>query len=215
MPRGWQIVDVATPLRGLGATLTPTDKEKTFRIGEAAELLGLETYVLRFWETEFPHLAPLRTPKGQRLYAERHIEQLRRVKHLLHEQGFTIEGARRVLESEAGEVADGLPEPAPCQGFLFSPLLGSPAAQSAQEERETTRERAADDPVRGQSGGTDTPGETCQLGQTGQTGQTGATGRELDRPRLREALRQLHEELVEVRELLRSHRAKSPTGDDA
>lgn len=70
----------------------------TYRIGEAAELLQLKTHVLRFWETEFPQLAPLRTEKGQRLYTEEHVALLRRIKQLLHEQGMTIEGARRVLE---------------------------------------------------------------------------------------------------------------------
>ena len=70
----------------------------TYRIGEAAELLQLKTHVLRFWETEFPQLAPLRTEKGQRLYTEAHVALLRRIKQLLQEQGMTIEGARRVLE---------------------------------------------------------------------------------------------------------------------
>lgn len=59
-------------------------EEKTYRIGEAAELLNLKTYVLRFWETEFPQLDPLRTEKGQRLYSERDIAVLRRIRHLLH-----------------------------------------------------------------------------------------------------------------------------------
>ena len=68
---------------------------RTYRIGEAARLLKLEGYVLRFWETEFEQLRPLRTPKGQRLYS------------LLHEQGMTIEGARRVLERECAESGDG------------------------------------------------------------------------------------------------------------
>lgn len=72
----------------------------TYRIGEAAELLQLKTHVLRFWETEFPQLAPLRTEKGQRLYTEEHVALLRRIKQLLHEQGMTIEGARRLLESD-------------------------------------------------------------------------------------------------------------------
>ena len=72
--------------------------EKTYRIGEAAELLNLKTHVLRFWETEFPQLDPLRTDKGQRLYTETHLALLRRIQQLLHEQGMTIEGARRVLE---------------------------------------------------------------------------------------------------------------------
>ncbi len=71
--------------------------EKTYRIGEVSDLLDLKSYVLRFWETEFSQLAPLRTDKGQRLYTEEHVTLLKRIKHLLHEQGMTIEGARRVL----------------------------------------------------------------------------------------------------------------------
>ena len=68
-----------------------------WRIGDVAELLNLKTHVLRFWETEFPQLAPLRTESGQRLYTEEHVAMLRRIKNLLHEQGMTIEGAKRVL----------------------------------------------------------------------------------------------------------------------
>ena len=75
--------------------------EKTYRIGEAAELLNLKTHVLRFWETEFPQIAPLRTEKGQRLYTETHLSLLRRIQQLLHEQGMTIEGARRIIEGSA------------------------------------------------------------------------------------------------------------------
>lgn len=81
----------------------------TYRIGEAAELLQLKTHVLRFWETEFPQLAPLRTEKGQRLYTEEHVALLRRIKQLLHEQGMTIEGARRVLEGGPA-VDDAVPD---------------------------------------------------------------------------------------------------------
>ena len=73
---------------------------KTYRIGEAADLLQLKSYVLRFWETEFTQLAPLRTDKGQRLYTEEHLTLLRRIRHLLHEQGMTIDGARRLLAAE-------------------------------------------------------------------------------------------------------------------
>jgi DNA-binding transcriptional MerR regulator len=74
--------------------------EKTYRIGEAAALLNLKTYVLRFWEVEFPQIAPLRTEKGQRLYREEDVAMLRRIRFLLHERGLTIEGARRVLAEE-------------------------------------------------------------------------------------------------------------------
>lgn len=76
---------------------------KTYRIGEAAELLNLKSYVLRFWETEFNQLEPLRTNKGQRLYTEEHVRILMRIKYLLHERGLTIEGAKRMLaEQKAG-----------------------------------------------------------------------------------------------------------------
>ena len=71
--------------------------EKQYKIGEAAELLSLKTYVLRFWEMEFPQIAPGRTPSGQRIYTERDLALLKRIKHLLHERGLTIDGARRQL----------------------------------------------------------------------------------------------------------------------
>jgi DNA-binding transcriptional MerR regulator len=73
---------------------------KTYRIGHAAELLDLKPYVLRYWETEFPQLAPIRTSKGQRLYTEEHIHLLRRIQALLHDEGMTIEGARKKLDAD-------------------------------------------------------------------------------------------------------------------
>ncbi len=81
---------------------------KTYRIGEAARILNLKTYVLRFWETEFPQIKPIRSEKGQRLYTEAHMDQLRKIQHLLHERGLTIDGARRELASEtpAGALLD-------------------------------------------------------------------------------------------------------------
>ncbi|MDR2572896.1 MAG: MerR family transcriptional regulator [Desulfovibrio sp.] len=98
--------------------------EKMYRIGEAAELLNLKTHVLRFWETEFPQLTPSRTGKGQRFYTETDMMLLRRIQQLLHEQGMTIEGARRVLEGSAvldedlpGRVAP-VPDPAFMQMLL-------------------------------------------------------------------------------------------------
>ncbi len=79
--------------------------QKTYRIGEAAEMLGLKTYVLRFWETEFPQISPLRTGKGQRLYTDEHMETLRLIQRLLHEEGMTIEGARRILSGQGRQEA--------------------------------------------------------------------------------------------------------------
>jgi len=75
-------------------------RDKSYRIGEVAEMLSLKSYVLRFWESEFPQIVPARTEKGQRLYTEEHVALLRRIQTLLHVQGMTIEGARRILEHE-------------------------------------------------------------------------------------------------------------------
>ncbi len=71
---------------------------RTYKIGEAARLLELEPYVLRFWEEEFPQLRPLRTARGQRLYTEEHLQLIRRIKHLLYKEGMTIDGAKQRLD---------------------------------------------------------------------------------------------------------------------
>src|ERR1700751_2014527 len=70
-----------------------------FKIGEVAGLLGVEPYVLRYWETEFTQLAPKKSGTGHRLYRRKDVELLLRIKHLLYEQRFTIEGARQSLVS--------------------------------------------------------------------------------------------------------------------
>ncbi|MGH9468375.1 MAG: MerR family transcriptional regulator [Terriglobales bacterium] len=71
-----------------------------FKIGEVARLAGVEPYVLRFWEGEFPALRPGKSPTGQRLYRRREVELALQIKSLLHEQGFTIAGARKKLKTE-------------------------------------------------------------------------------------------------------------------
>ena len=72
-----------------------------FKIGEVSELLGVEPYVLRYWESEFPVLSPKKSGTGHRLYRRKDVELLLRIKHLLYEKRFTIEGARQSLHSEA------------------------------------------------------------------------------------------------------------------
>ena len=81
------------------------DDGATYKIGQAADMVGVKTYVLRFWEGEFEELEPIRTPSGQRLYADEHIALLRRIRKLLHEDGLTIEGARKQLAMNAAEEA--------------------------------------------------------------------------------------------------------------
>src|ERR671926_43928 len=71
-----------------------------FRIGEVARLCHLPAYVLRFWETEFPQLKPVKSSTGQRMYRRKDVESVLRIKKLLYDQGFTISGARQQLRVE-------------------------------------------------------------------------------------------------------------------
>lgn len=69
-----------------------------FRIGEVAKLIGVEPYVLRYWESEFPDIKPSKSKSGQRLYKRRDVEMLLKIKELLYEERYTINGARKRLK---------------------------------------------------------------------------------------------------------------------
>ena len=71
-----------------------------FRIGEVSDLAQTKSYVLRFWETEFPMLKPVKSPTGHRLYRREDVETVFEIKRLLYDQGFTIDGARKELAKE-------------------------------------------------------------------------------------------------------------------
>ena len=79
-----------------------------FKIGEVARIVGVKPYVLRYWETEFRVVRPGKTPSKHRLYRRKDVQTLLRIKDLLHDQRFTIEGARKQLklESEAHDAED-------------------------------------------------------------------------------------------------------------
>ena len=83
-----------------------------FKIGEVSSLLGVEPYVLRYWETEFAVLSPKKSGTGHRLYRRKDVELLLRIRHLLYEERFTIEGARARLR-ELGDDEKAPPLPAP------------------------------------------------------------------------------------------------------
>ena len=72
-----------------------------FRIGEVSDLVGVRPYVLRYWESEFPDIKPSKSKSGQRLYKRRDVEQLMRIRQLLYEERFTIDGARKRLKELA------------------------------------------------------------------------------------------------------------------
>ena len=72
---------------------------KRYKIGQAAKEIGVKTYVLRFWEGEFDEIDPIRTESGQRLYTEDHLEIIREIKRLLYDEGLTIDGAKKKMQS--------------------------------------------------------------------------------------------------------------------
>src|SRR5450432_1951476 len=76
-------------------------EETLFRIGEVSRLTATKTFVLRYWETEFPTLQPVKSPSGHRLYRREDIETVFEIKRLLYDEGFTIVGARKHLADQA------------------------------------------------------------------------------------------------------------------
>ncbi len=97
---------------GRGTDVLVPDK-LYFRIGEVSRLCRLPAYVLRFWETEFTQLKPLKSGTGQRMYRPKDVEAVLRVKKLLYEEGFTIAGARQQLRSELKTEKNQAPLPFP------------------------------------------------------------------------------------------------------
>src|ERR1700730_2080286 len=107
-------------------TITPEEipDKLYFRIGEVARLAGIKPYVLRFWETEFPSLGPKKSGTGHRLYRRKEVEMVLEIKRLLYEKRFTIEGARKFLETrgkpEAARTAKAVKPAKKAQAELFS-----------------------------------------------------------------------------------------------
>ncbi len=98
--------------RGAPTGALPVPDKLFFRIGEVAALCRVPAYVLRFWQGEFSQLRPNKSGTGQRLYRKRDVEMALRIKRLLYEDGYTIAGAKSVLEAEALPPSLRLPAPA-------------------------------------------------------------------------------------------------------
>jgi DNA-binding transcriptional MerR regulator len=107
--------------------------KKGFKIGEVCKLLDIQPYVLRYWETEFVALHPAKSTSGQRVYAEAEVAVIRRIKELLYDEGYTIAGAKKKLESQeaheaGGAVSSKAAEPKPT---LFDP---DPSPKESDDE---------------------------------------------------------------------------------
>ena len=109
-----------------------------FKIGEVCEITDTQPYVLRYWESEFPALAPAKNSSGQRIYRRRDIETVLRIKQLLYEEGFTIAGAKKRLETEMAGRADS------------GPAVRRRTRSRTRRRRATTRRRQALQEVREQ-----------------------------------------------------------------
>ena len=100
-----------------------------FRIGEVSKLTHTKSYVLRFWETEFPMLKPNKTKSGHRLYRRKDVELIFQIRRLLYEKGFTIEGARRYLASDGKNPA--------AQTHLFQSPLDMAEIKAIRQDLQT------------------------------------------------------------------------------
>ncbi len=92
-----------------------------YRIGEVAELVGVQTHVLRYWESEFGSIRPQKSASGQRVYSHKDLERLQRVKRLLHDEGYTIAGARKKVRAAASPQATS-PSKVPTQEVAARPV---------------------------------------------------------------------------------------------
>ncbi len=93
----------AAPARSAATPMLAGMPDRGLKIGEAAEVIGVETYVLRFWETQFPFLKPRHSRTKHRFYHERDLDVLRLIKRLLHQEGFTIAGANKYIREQGLE----------------------------------------------------------------------------------------------------------------
>jgi DNA-binding transcriptional MerR regulator len=109
------------------------EQKRLYKIGEVCRMADVQPYVLRYWETEFPALAPGKSGGGQRMYTRREIDIILRIKQLLYSEGFTIAGAKKKLE---GDMVDGAIAP------------HAPAAASEQAAADRPATKAASDIAR-------------------------------------------------------------------
>jgi len=111
-------------------------KRLYYKIGEACKALGIQPYVLRYWETEFPALTPSKSRSGQRVYSEKELEIIRRIKELLYEEGYTIAGAKKKLEGELASGSLGEPEgDEPEEGTAGEPPAPAPMPAAPPKPR--------------------------------------------------------------------------------
>jgi DNA-binding transcriptional MerR regulator len=94
-------------MNSTGAATQTAIEERLYRIGDVARMAEVKPFVLRYWETEFPMLEPVKSPSGHRMYRQEDVDMVLKIKRLLYDEGFTIAGARRHLREQNGAVFSG------------------------------------------------------------------------------------------------------------
>jgi len=117
-----------------------------FKIGDVARICGLETYVLRFWESQFQQLKPNKSGTGQRLYRRRDVEQVLEIKRLVHDEGYTIAGARQALDQAAPRRNPQTALPLPADKAERRDKLAAMIGQARAELREIAGLLSSPDP---------------------------------------------------------------------
>jgi DNA-binding transcriptional MerR regulator len=112
-------------------------KRLYYKIGEACKALDIQPYVLRYWETEFPALSPNKSRSGQRVYSEKELGIIRRIKELLYGEGYTIAGAKKKLEAELASGSLGGAEEGEPESGETPETTEPPAGQAAIESVES------------------------------------------------------------------------------
>ena len=105
-------------------------EKSLFRIGEVSRLTATKTFVLRYWESEFPSLQPVKSPSGHRLYRREDIETVFEIKRLLYDEGFTIAGARKHLSDQNGGAHAGAESPREMSRAVEAPSKHGPASRA-------------------------------------------------------------------------------------
>jgi DNA-binding transcriptional MerR regulator len=119
------------------AELPPIPAKRYFTIGEVSDLCAVKPHVLRYWEQEFAQLKPVKRRGNRRYYQHHEVLLIRRIRDLLYEQGFTINGARHRLETEPGAAPlppAPAPSPAPSTASQARPSAAPPAAAPESDE---------------------------------------------------------------------------------
>ena len=135
-----RVLVMSVPENTAEPTSTPATPQEIpdklyFRIGEVARLAGIKPYVLRFWETEFPSLGPKKSGTGHRLYRRKEVEMALEIKRLLYEKRFTIEGARKFLETRGKtEAVRAVKAAKPAKKAQAELFVGPPALDSVLQD---------------------------------------------------------------------------------